>query len=337
MKATKQSQAFAVCAIVFSFLWANKANAQDWSRGSWKAYPIGTSGLYLDLPKAPEPARMVNGAMTSGVYTGPMAVDVREVMSTAYDPEFASKQMLTILQAWPKHENVQGRIEKRMIDGLEARLLRTTHKNGSFINYRLMLLIYSYDRFWAIDAIAAENERYLVERVIDSAAVRLPVAAGLQRQQIGKFGASLVVGPKVLEVKRKETPNDSLILANEMASTTLGAGALVVVEVTYKDEAPQLEPELGVKAVGGLLNLLSEGAGVKMAGKLRDSFLINVDGTEGLHLVLDVTADSKTVQGDFLMLRAGRRWWTAFVLSDPGREESRLARAQVLNTVRVGR
>ena len=225
---------------------------------------------------------MVNGTMTSGVYTGSMAVDVREVMSTAYDPEFASKQMLTILQAWPKHENVQGTIEKRMIDGLEARLLRTTHKNGSFLNHRYMLLIYSFDRFWAIDAIAAENESDYIERVIDSAAVRLPVAAGLQRQQIGKLGASLVVGPKVLEVKRKETPNDSLILSDEMAGTSLGAGALVVVEVTYKDESPQLEPEVGMAAVGGLLNQLSDGAGVKMTGKLRDSFPVNVDGTRGL-------------------------------------------------------
>ncbi len=188
---------------------------------------------------------MVNGTMTSSVFTGPMAVDVREVMSTAYDPEFASRQMLTILQAWPKHEDVQGTIEKRMIDGLEARLLRTTHKNGSFTNHRYMLLIYSFDRFWAIDAIAAESESGYIARVIDSAAVRLPVAAGQQRQHIGKLGASLVVGPKVLEITRKETPNDSLILSDEMAATSLGAGALVVVEVTYKDEAPQLEPGLG--------------------------------------------------------------------------------------------
>jgi hypothetical protein len=266
-----------------------------------------------------------------------MAVDVREVMSTAYDPEFASKQMLTILQAWPKHENVQGTIEKRMIDGLEARLLRTTHKNGSFLNRRYMLLIYSFDRFWAIDAIAAENESAYLERVIESAAVHLPVAAGLQRQQIGKFGASLVVGPKVLEVTRKETPNDSLILSDEMAVTSLGAGALVVVEVTYKDEAPLLEPSLGVDAAGGLLNQLSAGAGVKMTGKLRDSFPVNIDGTEGWHLVVDVTAAGKTVQGDFVMLRAGKRWWTAFVMTDLGREDSRLARAQVLNTIRVGR
>jgi hypothetical protein len=36
------------------------------------------------------------------------------------------------------------------------------------------------------------------------------------------------------------------------------------------------------------------------------------------------------------MLRAGKRWWTAFVVTDPNREDSRLARAQVLNTIRVG-
>jgi hypothetical protein len=165
----------------------------------------------------------------------------------------------------------------------------------------------------------------------------LPLAAGWQRQQIGQFGASLLVGPKLLEVKRQETPNDSLIFSNETAGTSLGAGALVVVEVTYKDESPQLEPSLGVAAVGGLLNLLSEGAGIKMTGKLRDSFPLNVDDSEGLHLVLDVSAGSKTVQGDFLMLREGKRWWTAFVLTDTGREDSRLARAQVLNTIRVGR
>ncbi|HEV7683770.1 MAG TPA: hypothetical protein VGO68_16700 [Pyrinomonadaceae bacterium] len=337
MKSGKRILALAICTIALFFLYANEAAAQDLSNGVWKSYPIGATGLYLDLPKAPEPAHLVNGTMTSSVYTGAMAVDVREVMSTAYDPEFASKQMLTILQAWPKHENVQGQIVKRMIDGLEARLLLTTHKNGSFLNHRDMLLIYSYDRFWAIDAIAAENERGDIERVINSAAVRLPLAAGWQRQQIGKLGASLVVGPKVLEVKRKETPNDPLILSDEMVSTSLGAGALVVVEVTYKDESPELEPEVGMAAVGGLLNLLSDGAGVKLIGKLRDSFPINIDGTEGWHLVLDVTAADKTVQGDFVLLRAGKRWWTVFVMADLKREDSRQARAQVLNTIRVGR
>ena len=204
MKPSKRILAFALSVSALFFLWANEAGAQGLSNGAWKSYPIGATGLFLDLPKAPDPAHLVNGTMTSGVYTGAMAVDVREVMSTAYDPEFASRQMLTILQAWPKHENVQGQIVKRIINGLEARLLLTTHKNGSFLNHRNLLLIYSYDRFWAIDAIAAENERDQIERVIGSAAVRLPLAAGLQRQQIGSFGASLVVGPKVLEVKRKD-------------------------------------------------------------------------------------------------------------------------------------
>jgi hypothetical protein len=337
MKPIHRPPAFAICAIALLFLGANQAGAQDRSRQAWKPYPIGTTGLYLDLPKAPDPARMVNGTMTSGVFIGPIAVDVREVMSTAYDPEFASKNMLEILKAWPKHQDVEGAIEKRMIDGLEARLLRTTHKNGSFINHRYMLLIYSFDRFWAIDAIAADNEKDYLERLVDSAAVRLPLAPGLRRQQIGKLGASLLVGPKVLEVKRQDTPNDSLILSNEMASTSLGAGALVVVEVTYKDESPQVEPEVGMAAVGGLLNLLSDGAGVKMMGKLRDSFPLKIDGIAGEHLVLDVIAGSKTVQGDFLMLREGKRWWTVFVMTDPGREESRLARAQVLNAIRVKR
>lgn len=334
MKSTKQLLAIAIWAS--AFLWTNAASAQGILRDDWKSYAIGTTGLYLALPKAPEPARLVNGSMTSSVYSGAFAVDVREVESTAYNPDFASKQMLTILEAWPKHENVEGTIEKRMINGLEARLLRTTHKNGSFRNHRDMLLIYSFDRFWAIDAIAAENEKDYIEWVIDSAAVRLPVAAGFQRQQIGKLGASLLVGPKVLEVTRKDTPKDTLILSNEMASTSLGAGALVVVEVTYKDDSPQLEPGIGVAAVGGLLKLLSDSAGVQMIGKLRDSFPVIIDGTDGLHLVLDVAAGSKTVQGDFLMLREGKRWWTAFVLTDPGREDSRLARVQVLNAVRVG-
>lgn len=335
MKPTKRILSLAICVIALFFLGANEAGAQP--NNAWKSYPIGATGLFLDLPKAPEPAHLVNGTMTSGVYTGAMAVDVREVMSTAYDPEFASRQMLTILQAWPKHENVQGTITKLMIDGLEARLLLTTHKNGSFLNHRNMLLIYSYDRFWAIDAIAAANERGQIERVINSAAVRLPVGAGLERQQIGSLGASLVVGPKALEIKRKETPNDSLILSDEMAGTSLGAGALVVVEVTYKDDAPQLDPEIGMAAAGGLLKQLSEGTPVKMSGKLRDSFPVNIDGIEGWHLVLDVTADGKTVQGDFVLLRAGKRWWTAFVMTDPKREDSRQARAQVLNTIRVRR
>lgn len=303
----------------------------------WKPYPVGTTGLYLDLPKAPDPQRIVNGTPTSGVFTGPMAVDVREVASTAYDPEFASRQMLDFMKAWPGHKDVQGTIEKRLIDGLEARLLRTTHKNGSFTNHRHMLLIYSFDRFWAIDAIAAENEKDYLERLINSAAVQLPVPASMKRQQIGQMGVSLVVGPEFLKTEKKETPNDPLFASDETAGTSLGAGALIVAEMTYKHDAPRADNAVGMEAVNGLLRGVSSSMGMTLTAKLRDSFPVNLGGTEGLHFILDVTVGTRTVQGDFLILTEGRRWWTTFVLSDAGRLESRSARSQVVNSIRIGR
>ncbi len=53
LKTSNRPLVFAICAIALFFLCVNEAGAQDLSRWTWKPYAIGTTGLYLDLPRPP--------------------------------------------------------------------------------------------------------------------------------------------------------------------------------------------------------------------------------------------------------------------------------------------
>lgn len=302
----------------------------------WKPYAVGSNGLYLDLPKPPDVPKVSATVTTTGVYTGPMAVDVREITSDVYDPDKAAAQLLTFVNA--THPGATGTIEKRLVDGFETRLLRTTYRNAGFFNHRDVLVIYGADRFWVIDAVAAENEKDYLERIINSARIQLPVPSNLRRQYFGKTGVSFVAGPEAIKVQLKETPNDPDIVHEENALTPHEGGLLVILEDTTKSGTPSTDDKSLNHFTQSFLNGLSESIKLKLTATLRDSYPINVDGLSGRHLLYDVSAPAadKKMLLDFVVLLQEKRFWSVMVISDMQNSQARAMRARVLNTMRAG-
>ena len=306
----------------------------------WKPFAVGQAGLYLDLPKAPEAGQLSNGVLTYSVFTGPMAVDVRETtyFGNAYDPDFASKQMLEILKAQIGKPDTTGTIEKRMIDGLESRLLRTTFKNAGFLDHRDRLLIYSTDRFWMIDAIAADAEKDYLERIIESARVQLPLSQKGNRQPIGQMGVSFVVSGQPLKVTASDTPNDPDIIHQETVQTTqLDGNIVAVIEMTLTRQLGPLTNDLANTFAQQFIGGLSQSSPVKLTARLKDSFPIKIDNVGGLHQVYEITANNgNKAQGDIVTLVRDKQMWTVIVMANVGTAEGRTGRARILNTLRVG-
>lgn len=312
------------------------ANAQKSGNGNWRPYPVGTTGLYLDLPKAPDPPKVTATTTTTGIFTGPMAVDVREITYDLgpYDPNAGSRQLLEFVNA--QHAGSQGTIERRLIDGFESRVLRTTFKNAGFFNHRDVLVIYGADRFWVVDAVAAENEKALIARVIDSAKIELPVPAKMRRQHLGKMHVAFNFGTEQIKPSFKETPNDPDIVHEENALVNFPGGLFGFLEDTATRNMPPLEEANLTVYARSFLNGIGESSKVKFTATLRDNYRIEVDGTPGMHLLYDVTAagSDKIFLFDFVVLSEEKLLWAIFLLSDLQSESARLVRAHAVNSIR---
>jgi hypothetical protein len=304
----------------------------------WKPYAIGDTGLYLDLPKPPDPPKVSATITTTGVYTGPMAVDVREITygGTNYDPDKASAQLLNFVNA--AHADSQGTIEKRLVDGCEARLLRTTYRNAGFFNHRDVLVIYGADRFWTIDSVAAENEKDYLERIINSARIQLPVNGNLKRQYFGKTGVSFIAGMDAIKTQSKDTPNDPDIVHEENGLVQHEGGFIAFLEDTTKTRTPLIDDKTLTQFAQSFLDGLGESIKVKLTATLRNSYAINVDGLDGRHVLYEVSAPgtNKTILADFVVLVQDRRFWSVMVVSDMQNDQARAMRARILNTIRAG-
>jgi hypothetical protein len=310
---------------------AKPANVPD-----WRPYPIGSNGLYLELPKAPDPPKVTSSTTTTGVYTGPMAVDVREIPygGGPYAPDAGSRQLLEFVNA--QHAGSTGTIERRLVDGFEARLLRTIFKNAGFLNHRDVLVIYGADRFWVVDTVAAENEKDQIARVIDTAKIELPRVSTIWRQHLGKMRVAFNFGAEQIKPKFKETPNDPDIVHEENSLVNFSGGLLAFLEDTAKTRVSTLE-EMKLPGIAqSFLDGVGESLKLKLTATVRDSYRIAIDGTPGMHLLFDVTASGsdKTLLCDFLALSDDKLFWSVILLSDPQSESARLVRAHVVNSIR---
>ena len=325
-----------LAAIWLVFATGLAANAKPAPAPDWRPYPVGTTGLYLELPKAPDPPKVSATMTTTGVYTGPMAVDVREIAYDGgpYAPEAGSRQLLEFVNA--QHAGSTGSIERRLIDGFESRLLRTTFKNAGFFNHRDVLVIYGPDRFWVVDTVAAENEKDQIARVIDSAMIELPPAAKTWRQHLGKMRVAFNFGTEQIKPRFKETPDDPDIVHEENALVNFPGGALAFLEDTVTTRAPALEEKNLSVYVRSFLNGLGETNKLKLTATLRDNYRIEVDGTPGMHLLYDVRAagTDKTLLCDFVVLSERKLFWAVILLTDITSEPARVIRGQLVNSIR---
>lgn len=313
----------------------------------WKAFAIGDGGFFLDLPAAPKPPVRQN-AVLSYISPSPLApVEIREVevgFPGAHNPDMAARQYFEMQTAMHKDAKYDPPvIEKRLIDGFEARLVKATWRSGRNENYRQILTIYGYSRQWIVDMLTSKDTADYMERVMGSIRIKIDFPASFRRQVIGQTGVSFLVGEQPFKTNVTANPNDQTFAREEVGMADLGNGVILVTyEMTLKGENPPINDEQGSFYFNSFLSGMARTLGMKLSGKLRDSFEINIDGVEGRQLIFDLTSDrmptTSVVQGDFVMLQQDKRLWTAIVMTNyAGGLEARNARARILNSLRVGR
>lgn len=311
----------------------------------WKTYAVGKQGLYVDLPMAPT-APKTQGSVTIYNSESPFApVEIRELTvgyPSAHNPDFSAKQYFEMQQALSGNTKfeLQG-IDKLLIDGLEARLVRATWKNGKETNKRQILTIYGYETQWILDMLASKETDLYMERVMQSIRVRIGFPSTAIRQSFGTMGASFIVGDKRLETKVTQNPTYPDFAREESATAQLDKTILAIYEIVFKNEPPPINDARGQTFIDGFLRGLGEATGIQLTAKQRDSFTINIDGIEGRHIIYDITAGNTksdiVIQADFIMLAQDKKFWTATVVTNyEGGLPARYNRARILNSLRVG-
>jgi hypothetical protein len=309
----------------------------------WNTYAVGKEGLYVDLPAAPKPPRQLN-AVTIYEAGLPLAtVEIREVpvgFPGAHDPDFSAKQyfeMQTALESNTKYE-MQG-IDRLLIDGLEARLVKAKWKQGDRQNFRRILTIYGYGTQWIIDMLATTDTELLMERVMQSVRVRVPTPPAMTRQSFGSMGASIALSNRV-QPKITESASDPQFAREEIALTQEGSNILAVYEMVFKVDPPPFTKERGTFYFNSFIGGIGKSLNMQITPTLRDAFPINIDGIEGMHLIFDLKSPglgNAVVQGDFIMLFQDRKLWTMTLLTKYEKGiEARLNRGRILNSLRVG-
>lgn len=309
----------------------------------WKNYPVGPNGLYMDLPKAPDAPKQVNAVTIYNVSGALSEIEVREIdtsQTTAYLPDFSAKNWLQIQTALTSMKT-EATIEKRLIDGIEARLIKITHTKDKNTFQRRILMIFAPNNNWIVDVMVANGAEDYFERLLPSIRVQVPSPRFI-RQSFGKLGVSFHVQDKFVKVESRK-PNIPNIENEELATFNHSDGNFFIMyEVTAKTEETNLLTEQnGVDFANKLLGGMMQGQTVKVKANLRDSYPINIDGVEGLHLVFDVNAEGSDkespMQADFVLLQQGKILWTVFVgTAHSAGGGGRFLRAQVLNKLRVG-
>ncbi|MEQ1762247.1 MAG: hypothetical protein ABL984_03775 [Pyrinomonadaceae bacterium] len=309
----------------------------------WNTYTIGNQGLYVDLPVAPKAPRQMN-AVTIYESNSPLApVEIRELTVSypgAHDPDFSAKQyfeMQTALDSKTKYE-IQG-IDKLLIDGFEARMVKASWKNGDRQNFRRILTIYGYGTQWIVDMLATTDTELYMERVMQSVRVRVPTPQNKVRQSFGSMGASIVVSNRI-EPKITESATDSDFAREEVAMAQDGSNVLAVYEMVFKVQSPPITKERGTLFFNSFIQGLGKSMNIQMTATLRDSFPVNIDGIEGLHMIFDLKGGNignSVVQGDFIMLIQDKKLWTMTLITNYEKGiEARLDRGRILNSLRVG-
>jgi len=311
----------------------------------WKTYDVGGKGLYMDLPVAPSAPKMMGSVQVYNSDTPLAMTEIRQLevgYPSAHDPDFSAKQYFEMQQALSANQKfeLQG-IDKLLIDGLEARLVRATWKNGQAVNKRQILTIYGYETQWIIDMLASKETDLYMERVMQSVRVRIPFHPTAIRQSFGSMGVSFIVGDKRLEPKITQNAADPDFTREESATMQMDKSILAVYEMVFKNAAPPITDERGKTFMDGFLRGLSQAAGVQLTATQLSSFPINIDGIAGKHIIYDISAggkqDSVVIQADFIMLGQDKKFWTATVITNyDGGLTARYNRARILNSLRVG-
>lgn len=311
----------------------------------WISYEVGKKGLYVDLPTPPPPPKQQNAVAVYSIESPLSHIEIRELevgFPGGHSPDFAAKNYFDIQNALSKTKfDLQG-IEKRIVDGLEARLIKATWKNGDITNERQILMILGYEQQWIIDVLAAPQTRDYMERVMQGVRVDIPSNEQFVRQSFGKMGVSFLVDDYGEKLKVNTTAKDK---DHDFVSESIGFGPMGNVMVVFH-EAITKQPvpasdKLGVLMVESFVEGYSESNGVTVKAVLRDTFDVDIDGIKGRHLIFDFKMDANSnapsIQGDLILLSQDTKTWTLLVITNYGNGTGALYdRGRILNSLRIG-
>lgn len=310
----------------------------------WGTYAIGKHGLYVDLPTAPKPPRQMNAVTIYESNAGLAMTEIREIevgQTTAHDPDFAAKQyfeMKTAIDSKYKYE-IEG-IDRLLIDGFEARLVRAKWKTGDRQNFRRILTIYGYGTQWIIDMLATTDNEAFMQRVMQSVRVAVPADPSKVRQSFGTMGVSFLVSSRQ-EPKITQNAADPDFAREEVVIAQDTPAIYAVYEMVFRNQSPPVTDERGKFYFDSFLRGIGKNLGMTFTTAIRDSFPINIDGIEGRHFIFDIKGGklgpNTVMQGDFILLAQDKKFWTLTLLTnyDAG-TEARTVRGRILNSLRVG-
>jgi hypothetical protein len=230
------------------------------------------------------------------------------------------------LQSSKDIKNFKSEISSRFVDGLYAKVIKSTHQRLSFTNYQDVLVISGPDRQWIVYAIAAENEKDYVSHIIDDARVKLPAQATF-RQYAGSAGFSFLYGDKKLETNVKENTNEDT-KRETTASFTYPDGAGIVYEMELKQDSPlksqddyRMPINEFVRGIGGVV-------------KFKEVTPLDVVNGSGYRFATDVTLNGNTMPGDFALFSQGKYIWMLAIIGDDQQPGARAARDLAFNSLR---
>ena len=295
----------------------------------WKPQPVGDGGLFLDLPKAMQKVSSQNGINIYSCNTGPMEVTVREVL----DSDNAGRNIAQLadftniaLQSKKDIKNFKSEISSRFVHGLSAKVINSTHKYLSFTNYQDVLIISGPDRQWIIYAIAAENEKDYVPRIIEGARVKLPANNNV-RQRPGSSSFSFLYGDKKLESKVTENP-DIDTKRETVAQFTYAGGVGIVFEMEMNQDSPLKNQEDYQMPV----NEFIKGMGATI--KFKESTSLDIAGATGFRFTGDIISEDTTIPGDFALFSDGKFIWMLAIMGNDQLPGARAVRDLAFNSLR---
>lgn len=294
----------------------------------WKPYALGC--VTVEAPSAFTQAKQTDTFCEWQSDSATLPVIVREVTMPAgvmADPDAASAQSVQIMKMLPGMADAKpAGIETRIVDGLPARLVRMTWRNGNFNNLRSELFIYGATRTWVVDVTAADNYKEWHERIFDTVRVRVP-ESGARPQRIGAMNATFNLGGKPIEIAKPAPPAKEIKSVEQSIIPLPAGGVAAIIDQTTAEDGQVLKPQAYsfYESFSKPLN----------APAPTEATPVSLDGARGFHVRGKATVGGVVKDTDFLMLARGKGLFIMFVVSDPNSGD-RTVRDEMFNSLRLG-
>jgi hypothetical protein len=299
----------------------------DISTWGWKPFALGN--ITVEAPSAFKATKQSADVAEWESEAAAMPLTVREVVlpdAVKTDPDAASAQSVQIMKMLPGMASAQHTgTQRRIVDGLPARLVDYTWKNAGFTNRRSQLFIYGATRTWVVDAIAAENYKDWLARLFDTVRVQVP-ESGARLQRIGAMNASFKLGQNPIEITTLEPPAAEIKAIVQSIVPLPAGGVFAIIDQTLAEDGQVLKQQSH-----SFYESFSKPLG---AGPPAETHSVTLDGARGFHLRGKATAGGVVKDTDFLLLARGKGMLVLFILSDPNSGD-RVLRDEIFNSLRL--